>query len=340
MLKYPDLISSLKQGKILPLYLFFGGEEFLIQEAIDLIISKVVDPGARDFNFNVLYGRDMSASEIVNLCQTLPFMSQKRLVIVKDLDALKAADLEELLPYLGDPSPSTCLVMVSNQGKYEKKAVISAVEAHGAVTRFFPLLDRDIVSWIEGWAKARGLSLQRDAAQYLWQTIGNDLQKIGNELEKVEIYIKEKKTVSFEDVKAVVGDFREYTSFDLVAAVGAKNRGKAFLILTRLLQEGEAALGLLGSIAWNFRRLLQAKAMEASGMGADDIMKKLRPPVIFHQVAQFKSQMKSYSLEELREVFAIMLETDKVLKSSGLSGKLVLERMILQVCGADKCEMR
>jgi DNA polymerase-3 subunit delta len=208
------------------------------------------------------------------------------------------------------------------------------VEAHGAVTRFYPLLDREVVSWIEGWARARGLALQRDAAPYLLQTIGNDLQKIGNELEKVEIYIKEKKSIAFEDVKAVVGDFREYTPFDLAAALGTKNREKAFLILSRLLQEGEQPVGLLGSIAWNFRRLLQAKAMEAAGTGPDEIMKKLRPPVIFHQVAQFKTQMKSYRVEELRETFAVMLQADKALKSSGLSGKLVLERMIFRLCGS------
>ena len=334
MLKYAELISSLKQGKTLPLYLFFGEEEFLIQEALDLIIKKVVDPGARDFNFNALYCRDTPVSEIVNLCQTLPFMSEKRLVLARDFDVLKAADLEELVPYLNDPSPSTCLVMVSNQGKYEKKSVTAAVEAHGAVTRFYPLLDREIVAWIEGWARARGLSLQRDAAQYLWQTIGNDLQKIGNELEKVEISIKEKKSITFEDVKTVVGDFREYTSFDLAAALGSKNREKAFLILSRLIQEGEQPVGLLGSIAWNFRRLLQAKAMEAAGTAPDEAMKKLRPPVIFHQAAQFKTQMRSFTIDELRNAFAVMLSTDKTLKSSGLSGRLVLERMILKLCGS------
>jgi DNA polymerase-3 subunit delta len=332
MLKYQDLISSLKKGGILPLYLFYGEEEFLIQEALDLIIKKVVDPGARDFNFNALYCRDTPASEIVNLCQTLPFMSEKRLVIAKDFDALKAADLEDLVPYLNDPSPSTCLVMVSHQGRYDKKSVTSAVEAHGAVTRFYPLLDREVVAWIEGWARARGLSLQRDAAQYLWQTIGNDLQKIGNELEKVEIYIKEKKSIAFEDVKAVVGDFREYTSFDLAAALGSKNREKAFLILSRLLQEGEAPVGLLGSIAWNFRRLLRAKSMAAAGVGYEEIKRKLN--VIFHQSASFQEQMRRFSVDELREAFDVMLSTDKALKSSGLPGRLVLERMILKLCGA------
>ncbi len=331
MTKYQDLIASLKRGTILPLYLFSGEEEFLVQEAVDLIIKKAVDPGSRDFNFNTVYCRETSASDLVNLCQTLPFMSEKRLVIAKEIDALKAADLEELVPYLKDPSPSTCLVMIANQRKYDKKSVVSAVEARGAATVFYPLLDRDLVAWIEGWAGARGLRIRRDAAQYVWQTIGNDLQKISNELEKVAISIQDRKEIVFDDAKAVVGDFREYTSFDLADAIGRKNREKAFLILTRLVQEGEQPVGLLGSIAWNFRRLLRAKAMEASGVGYDEIKRKLN--VIFHQSAAFQEQMRKFSAQELRGAFGIFLSTDKALKSSGLSGRLVLERMILGLCG-------
>jgi DNA polymerase-3 subunit delta len=258
-------------------------------------------------------------------------MSEKRLVIAKEIDAFKAGDLEELVSYLNDPSPSTCLVLVSNQGRYEKKPVVAAVEAHGAVTRFFPLLDREIITWIEEWARARGLSVKRDAAQYLWQAIGNDIQKIKNELEKVELYLKERKAITFDDVKTVVGDFREYTSFDLAAAIGQKNKEKAFLVLSRLIQEGEQPVGLLGSIAWNFRRLMRAKSLEASGMGYEDIKRKLG--VIFHQSASFQEQMRRFSVDELRSVFDTMLGADRALKSSGLSGRLVLERMILKVCG-------
>jgi DNA polymerase-3 subunit delta len=331
MLKYQDLIASLKQRKILPLYLLYGEEEFLIQEALDLIIGTIVDPGVRDFNFNVVYCRNTPASEIVNLAETLPFMSERRLVIAREFDALKAAEIEALVPYLNNPSPHTCFVMVSGPGRYDKKSVITAVEAHGAIVRFYPLLDRELVGWIDAWARARGLSIQRDAAEYLWQTVGNDLQKIGNELRKVEIYLKDKKSIAYDDVKAVVGDFREYSSFDLAAALGQRKAEKSLLILSRLLQEGEAPVGLLGSIAWNFRRLLQAKAMEAAGVGPDEIMKKLR--VIFHQTGLFKDQMKRYTMDELRKAFSAMLQADRALKSSGLPGRLVLERMILELCG-------
>jgi len=134
-------------------------------------------------------------------------------------------------------------------------------------------------------------------------------------------------------VKTVIGDFREYTSFDLADAVGRKDREKALLILSRLIQEGEQPVGLLGSISWNFRRLTHAKSLEQTGLGPDEIMRKLRPPVIFHQAPQFKEQMKRFSLDELRAVFAVLLQADQALKSSGLGGRLILERTILRMCG-------
>ncbi len=329
-MKSEDLKKSLKQGKVLPLYLFFGDEDFLVQEAVDLIVGKVVDPSSRDFNFNTVYCKGTSGNEIVNLCQTLPFMAERRLVIAKEVEALKAVDLDELLAYVRSPSPSTCLVMIANQSRYEKKPVIAAVEAAGAVVRFFALLDRDMPAWIENWARQRGLSIHRDAAQYVWQALGNDLQAVRNELEKTVIFIKERKNITLVDVKAVVGDFRDYTPFDLADAVGKKDHERALLVLSRLIQEGEQPVGLLGSIAWNFRRLMSAKSMEAAGIGFEEIKRKHR--VIFHQSAAFQKQMGSYTLDELQRVFGILLATDKTLKSSSMSGRLVLERMVLRLC--------
>lgn len=332
-MKYRELMSDLRRGKILPLYLFSGEEELLIQEAVDLITEKAVDAGGRDFNFNTIYCRETPVADLVNLCLTLPFMSERRLVIAKEVDAYKTADLDQLAAYLSDPSPSTCLVILSHQRKFDKKAVVSAVEKRGAVSVFYPLLDREIIEWIDDWTKNRGISIERDAGQGLWQIIGNDLQKIRNELEKVLIFIGKRKKITFNDVKSVVGDFREYSPFDLADAIGRKKCEQALLILARLIQEGEQPVGILGSIAWNFRRLLRAKAMESAGAGYEDIKRKVG--VIFHQSANFHEQMRRYSLDELRGVFSIMLAADRRLKSSGLAGRLVLERMILRLCGVE-----
>jgi DNA polymerase-3 subunit delta len=209
--------------------------------------------------------------------------------------------------------------------------VTAAVEVSGAVVRFFALLDRDLQIWIEGWARKRGLTIHRDAVQYVWQTLGNDLQAVSNELEKTAISLKDRKNITYEDVRSVVGDFRDYTPFDLADAVCTKDRDRALLVLSRLIQEGEQPVGLLGSLSWSFRRLLSAKAMETSGADFEEIKKKHR--VIFHQAAAFRKQMGSYTTDELRRAFEVLVTADQMLKSSSIGGRLVLERMILRLCG-------
>jgi DNA polymerase-3 subunit delta len=78
---------------------------------------------------------------------------------------------------------------------------------------------------------------------------------------------------------------------------------------------------------------MQVKAMENAGLGIDEGMKKLRPPVIFHQATAFKEQVRSYTLAELEKVFEILLSADKAMKSGGIGGRLLLERMIMRLCG-------
>lgn len=329
-LKPQDLKVRIVRGEVLPLYLLVGDEEFLVQEVIDLIIDKVVDPASRDFTFNQLSFRDTSADEVVNLAQTYPFMAERRLIVARDADQLKAADIEALAGYLRSPLPSTCLVLTAKRG-FEKKTVAGPVAEHGAVAVFYPLREEEVPAWIEGRVRAKKLAIGRDAAQQLFETVGNDLQKIANELEKVFIAVKDRTTITLDDVKAAVGDFREFTSFELADALGAKDRERAFIVLTRLLQEGESPIGLLGAVAWNFRRLLRAKSLEAAGTGYEEIKTRLR--IIFHQSAAFQRQMRSWNIRELEGAFGLLLAADRGLKSSGMGGRLVLERLVLELCG-------
>lgn len=328
MMKYSNLISSLKRGEILPVYLFYGEEEFLLRDALGHIIKKVVDPRTRDFNFNTIYCREASVSDILAIALTVPIMSERRLLVLRDIDALKVADVEGLLPYLKSPSPSTCLVMISDQKKYNNETVTTAVkDGGGAVVAFYALQEREVRDWIAEWARSRGLTIAAEAVQFVAQIVGNDLQKINNELEKVEIYINNRKEITLNDVKLVVGDFREFTPYDLADAIGRKDRQKAFLVLSQLLQEGVKPVGLLGMIAWNFRRLLRAKSMESSGMSYDEIKKRLN--ILWLHTASFMEQMNKFSEDELRDAIRALLSADQALKSGGQDQRLVLDRLIL-----------
>lgn len=329
-MKHEELLAAVRKGRLLPVYLLHGEDGFRIREALELFGGTVVDDANRDFNATTIYCRDTPVSELVGISQTLPFLSAKRLVVAKDVDLLNAAASKELQAYLHDPSPVTCLVMVVNKILKETDALFKAANEHGALIAYYAPLDRDAPAWIEAWARRHSLSIQRDAVVYLQQIAGNDLQSLENELQKIQLAITDKKTVTLQDVMFIAGDYREFTAFDLAAEVGRKNIGQALAILSRLLQEGESAVGLLTVIEREFRRFVRAKDMAASGVAQGDIEKKFR--VVFHKLDIFREGMRKQTMDGLRAAFPALQEADRALKSSGIQDRLVLERLLITLC--------
>ncbi|RME47746.1 MAG: hypothetical protein D6795_13685, partial [Deltaproteobacteria bacterium] len=105
-----ELEAELARGKIAPLYLFYGTERFLMQQALQKLTAQVVDPAVRDFNVQQLLGSEASASQLIDMAAALPMMSRYRLIVVKDAEPLFQGDVAPLLAYLENPVSTTCLV--------------------------------------------------------------------------------------------------------------------------------------------------------------------------------------------------------------------------------------
>src|SRR3972149_1960567 len=103
-----ELLRDIEKGKILPVYLFCGSEKYLMEEALKKVVALLVAPASRCFNYNLFQGSDTTAEAVIDVAQTVPMMARMRLVVVKDADKFKSAELERLGRYLKDPSPSTC----------------------------------------------------------------------------------------------------------------------------------------------------------------------------------------------------------------------------------------
>src|SRR3989304_8019911 len=141
-MNYSELIKNIEKGKIEPLYLFYGEEGFLIDEAVKKIVSVIVEPSNRDFNLEFLRGGETSCEEIISKAQTLPFMGEKRVVIVKDIDEIKASGAERLMEYCSNPSPSTCLIFTANKIDGRNK-LHTTLSKNGITVQFNRLTKRD-----------------------------------------------------------------------------------------------------------------------------------------------------------------------------------------------------
>src|SRR5262245_52510506 len=135
--------TSLQKGKIPPICFLYGEEAFLVERAVRMLLDRAIDPSLKDFNYNVFYGNESKGIEIVDAAQTLPMFADRRAVLVKRAEALKADAQEALLPYIQNPCTSTCLIFTGAKIDQRKKFFLE-LKKHGALVEYKRLYDNKL----------------------------------------------------------------------------------------------------------------------------------------------------------------------------------------------------
>ena len=319
-------------GRLHPVYLVLGDDEQEIGAVTDAIAGAIEDE-LRAFNCERIYTTDKDATpdDVVAAARLLPMMGPRRVVMLlraekwlkpkkvaaADIDSEPADDsgdtgdrgaLAVLADYVRQPVPSTSLVIVASDVN-RSLAAVKALVKHAAIVECFGLRDteprgggtdvvRQAIAWVREAAAAAGRQIEPAAAHMLAERSGGDIGKLRADLEHLLLFAQGRRAVTRDDVEAVVSD---QTALDPWAIVNAIERGDAAEALRQLglaLDEGGVPVMILGQIAWWVREKMPAR----------------RP----HDVAQ-----------AINAVF----RTDVDLKSSGGDPRVLLERLVLELCG-------
>lgn len=327
ILKYNELVGEIEKGRFSNLYLFYGEEAYLKEEAVRKTTGSILSN--RDFNYDLLYGASTNADEIIGIAQTMPVFSPWRLLIVKDVELLPDNETEHLLPYIKDPSSSTCIIFVGEKADMRKR-FFSSLKESATVVQFYPLFEGQLTGWIRLRARDLGVKISDGAIELLKEGVGNILSTLDNELKKLSLYSAGKEGIDEDDVLKVVGQSRIPTIFNLTEAVGEKKIERVFKILGTLLEEGEEPLKVLAMITRQMRLLLKALELKEAGFSQDEIRNKTGISPRFFNA--FIGQIKKHSLDSLIKAFKRLQRADLELKTSGKGRGKILESLILDLC--------
>ena len=328
-MNYQEFLGKLGKGKVEPIYLFSGEEDFLKEEVLKKLKAHLLKTETADLNYQLFYGREAKGGEITETASTLPFISEKRLVVVKEADRLPASDKDEIIRYAQAPSPFTCLVLMSS--KFDRRErFYSNLMKSGKEVSFKPVYEKDLINWIIFRGKERGKQIAPRAAFELKERVGKSLRELESELSKLLIYAGDKKEIGAEEVRALVGESKEVKTYNLTEAIGEKKTGKALKILRKLLEDGKKAPEIIGLITWQMRRMARVKARIDKGEAQNEALESLDVPAFLWR--RFISQIKNFSLQKLRENFYHLLQADLQSKSGRLNPRLVLELLVIKLC--------
>ncbi len=326
-------------------YLLHGEDEYTRSAELAKMKAKLGDPTTADLNVTILDGRKATLGELAYACDTVPFLSEKRLVIVNDLAARfepqaaggkespeqDRAFLQGLEEYLSRLPESARLVFLERRRINKRNPVyrLAFNSERGHVREFRPRRGAALNRWISQQVKEKGGRIEAGAINLLAVFVGNDLRLLDQEIDKLLTYTGGERPIGEGDVQLLVSYVREADIFQMVDALGKRDSREAMRLLHRLLEDGNPPLYLLHMIIRQFRILLRVKELLGKGTSAMDIkaLLGLHPFV----VEKMMKQVPNFSIAQLEAIYHRLLEIDSAVKTGSMEPRLALDVFVTEL---------
>lgn len=324
-----EFLSAVKAGTLHGAYLLEGVEENLKSAALQSLRKALLPEGMEELSESIL--ENPATDAIIAAAETLPFLADKRLVVVREHPALTGrADADERLCGYLSQMPDSCILIFVCRGKADaRKKLYKAVQKSGGVVSFSPMNDAELNAWIcKGFAEL-GKQCEPGVASLMAFTVGNDTALMRGEMEKVAALCGDRVQVTEADVRAVATRSVECTVFEMVDAVVAGQEGRAFGLLRDMLTTGSDRLGILAMLLRQYRLLQHVKIMQFEKRTPQQIKQGLG-------IAPFAAercirQASAYSGGEVRKAVELCLDTEYQVKSGKMNQEGALEAAMLRI---------
>jgi DNA polymerase-3 subunit delta len=333
-------------------YILHGEDEFSRTREVNKMRAKMGDPQLADLSISFFDGRKITLGELQHACDAIPFLSDKRLVIVEGLLARfeprrrKRGDEEageegeeesnpdlakELKEYLERVPETTRLVFVETKALSKTNPILKLAQSdkkRAYVKEFQPPKESALPRWIQERVSEKGGEIEPDAIRELAAHIGSDLRLMDNEIDKL-LAFSGSAPIGVEDVRTLVASVRESNIFELVDAIGARETSAALRLLHAQLDQNAAPLYLLTMITRQFRLLVQIKDLRTRGLVPAAIAEQLKQsPFVVNKII---AQAPNFTMPQLEAIYGKLLDTDLAMKTSRSDPIVALDLLIVDL---------
>jgi DNA polymerase-3 subunit delta len=354
-------LSDVEAGKLRPAYVFVGDESFFRRRCREAILEHLVSAELRDFSVFEFDLGDTDVAEILDRARTPSLVAPFQVFFVRGVKTLfgrgsnegKLAAIEE---YCKDPNPDALLILVADHitipadvrkmeitDKERYQRIRETLGQYCGIVELAHVEEGEAVRWLTDYASARDVKIDPDAARELVDALGGDMMMISSELEKLILYVAEKKRIRLGDVESMVLAAKQRGLYELTDAISAKDRVRALETLGAILTAGdgdEAAIGHLYMLAKTFRQMLviTERNVRDTRMLWAALWQGFRvPPFAAEEI--IKQARRYKSKRELTRAIRLIAKTDLALRSNPPSKRLVLEKLVLDLASEPKPEI-
>lgn len=337
-MNYNDFISEIKKEKIRELYFFSGEEIYLMDKALEELIKSLLTEDLQSINLSYLDGKTSDLDSLKLSCETLPFLSNKRIIVLNNPDSMEdlVKNQEEVIAYLKTLGDHQTLIIADRKSNIKKSTKLyKFIKEINCNVNFEKLKGVELNSWIIDRFKLNGKILANSnisyflrTSSYLSRNIDSTLYDLENEIKKLSA-LSQRKEITNEDMDKVLIKNIDRNIFDLLEAISKNNSDKAISIFNQIYTMNEPIQKIIFMIARQFRLLNAIKLHLSKGYGNKEIQLKLgiKP----YEFSKLVKQVGSFSQKTLNEILENILETDKNLKTRPSDQKLEMELLLVKL---------
>lgn len=325
-------------------YIFHGPDEFSANEQLSKLKSHFGDAATLDLNTTELEGKSLSLAELMHHASAIPFLAPHRVVIVNDYlsrlggkerDKADTEALKKLADFL-EAMPETTKLVFMESAELKKTHPILKIGLliDKCVHLFKTPPKQQLPTWIEKRTQQKGGKIEPQATQALAEVVGDDLRWLDNEIEKLTLYVNNKRPITLADVTLLCPYTADSESFAMTNAIGKRNSQAALDQLHKRLEEGQHPLAIMAGIVTQFRGLLEVKSMAAAGLNPRQIANEKGWRSDYAAKMRL-NEAKNFSQTRLVEIFTILRDTDLAIKTGQVEQTLALDMLISQLCGSN-----
>ncbi len=309
-----ELWRNLKGGKVEPLYLLFGPEDYLRDAAARAVTEAALKGAAlREFNESSFSLASADVQHAIAAAEQMPMMGGRRVVRVTDFARLREADEEALARYVTRPVETSVVLFIADDLDKRRKLSKRLLEVCASV-EFAALNDSELASWARDRLKHLGADADERTLRQIIALTGASVRRLATELEKLSTAALPGGHVTMEMVEALVGRSRELSNFELTDRLIARDRRRALETLSKLLDDGAEPVMLIGLLASSYHRLALAKDLMSRGAAEQEVFRVVNMP--FHQRKEFLATARRADSEELARRIRRIAEADLAIKTS------------------------
>jgi DNA polymerase-3 subunit delta len=307
-------------------FFLYGDEDHLREEAAARIVTALVDPATRDFNYDQLRGSDVNAEDLASMAATPPLMAAYRVIVIRDAQGLSVKAREVVEAIAGAP-PAGLILVVTAQIPAQSKAKFYTTLQQRALSIDFPAIDAlDLPGWLTVHASEQhGLELELDAARAMVGGVGSQLGILASELEKLAAYVDGRARITLDDVRAVGGYLPRVDRWAWFDLVMEKRFPQALQLLPELIASGENGVGLVIGMSAQIIRLGLAIA------GGKEALERELKGYQRWMAGRVLAAARAWTAEEVDVAVEELLRTDRLLKSASLTDRQAVEELLLRL---------